>query len=155
MPLPEFRVALKALPLGCDLRHVRTLTNKFGVSHEMMAQIYVGSVDKKAAIITSHNCITQRLIAPVGFPYLGLSIRSPLPRQALARQFKPTDGETTSQLVEVLTDRWLNERGSITAIYEQVALQQDGWATTLLVVEEEEQDDDGDDRDWNRRNSRR
>jgi hypothetical protein len=33
--------------------------------------------------------------------------------------------------------------------------QEGGWATTLIIIDEEDGDDEADDRDWNRRNSRR
>jgi hypothetical protein len=97
----------------------------------------------------------RRLITPTNFPYLGLRSGSVLPQGALARVFKPANGETASNLCEVLTDRWLEQRGAVSAIYEQVVLQENGWATTLLVVDEEEADEEDDDRNWNRRNVRR
>jgi Zn-dependent peptidase ImmA (M78 family) len=152
VPMPELRVALKALSRDCDLRHVRRLARQFGVSLEMMSQIYVDNVDDKAAVVISHNGLVARVITPSGFPFLGLKKGQSLPREAFARTFRPTEGQNTSNLIEVLTHNWLEERGAVTAIYEQVTRQRDGWATTLLVVDEQEPDEDGDDRNWNRRN---
>jgi hypothetical protein len=51
--MPEFREERKRLGSGCDITHVRQLADLFGVSHEMMAQIYVNSADEKAAVIIS------------------------------------------------------------------------------------------------------
>jgi Zn-dependent peptidase ImmA (M78 family) len=154
-PLPEYREARRRLGSGCDVSHVRQLADIFAVSHEMMAQLYVNQTDEKAAIIISQDGIVRRVITPANFPFLGLRSGSPLPPKALARTFTSAKGQVASDLCEVLTDRWLEERGSVSAIYEQVVLQQAGWATTLLVVDEEEIDDEGDDRDWNRRNYHR
>jgi Zn-dependent peptidase ImmA (M78 family) len=156
VPMPEYRDQLKRLPSGCDVGHIRALADAFAVSQEFMAQIYVNSVSEKAAVIIAHDAIVKRVITPTGgFPYLGLRAGSPLPAAALARTFKPGPGEMTSDLCEVLTDRWLEERGSVTAIFEQVRIQTGGWTMTLIAVDEEEADNDGDDRSWNRRNHRR
>jgi len=155
VPMPEFKEERKRLGSGCDITHVRQLADLFGVSHEMMAQIYINSADEKAAVIISQNGSVRRVITPTNFPYLGLRSGSPLPQAALARVFKPTNGQTASDLCEVRTDRWLEQRGAVAAIYEQVVLQENGWATTLLVVDEEEADEEEGDRNWNRRNVRR
>lgn len=156
VPMPEFRTQLQRLPPGCDVSHPRTLAGLFEVSIEFMAQLYVNDVDEKAAIVTSHKGLAQRVITPAsGFPHLGLRRGAPLPPGALARTFRPTDGRLTSELCEVLSDRWLEERGSVSAIYEQVMLQEGDWATTLIIVDEEDPDEEADDQDWNRRNLRR
>lgn len=155
IPMPEFRAELKRLSSGCDIGHVRALADAFGVSHEFMAQVYVNNAAEKAAIVIAQNGTVRRVIVQAGFPYLGLNGGSPLPPKALARTFKPAAGQNMSDLCEVLPDRWLERRGSVSAIYEQVLLQQDGWSSTLLIVDEEEANEEDDDRTWNRRNSRR
>lgn len=156
VPMPEFRTQLKRLPPGCDVSHPRTLANLFGVSMEFMAQLYINNVDEKAAIVTSHKGVVQRVITPAGgFPHLGLRRGMPLPARALAKTYRAVGERLTSDLCEILPDRWLEERGSVSAIYEQVMLQEGEWATTLIVVDEEEPDDEADDRNWNRRTARR
>ncbi|MNL49467.1 hypothetical protein D3C87_1724030 [compost metagenome] len=55
-------------------------------------------------------------------------------------------------LRDLPTSSWLEERGSVTGLYEQVMLQREGWATTLLMVDEDDDEDEADDRNWNRRN---
>jgi hypothetical protein len=154
VPVPEYRHARRQLGSGCDVTHIRELADTFGVSQEMMSQIYVNSADEKAAIIFSQQGIVRRVITPLAFPYLGLRAGRSLPHNALAKVFKPANGTMASDLCEALTDRWLEARGSVSAIYEQVLLQKNGWATTLIVVDEEEGDDENDDRNWNRPSGR-
>ncbi|MDE2266772.1 MAG: hypothetical protein KGL29_12780 [Alphaproteobacteria bacterium] len=60
--------------------------------------------------------------------------------------------DLVSELREVETHSWLEKRGQVTSLYEQVVAQENGWATTLLIVDEDEVDDEEDDRHWNRSN---
>jgi hypothetical protein len=151
VPSPEFQEERRRLSASCDISHVRRLAELFAVSHEMMAQIYVNSAQEKAAIITSKNFAVKRVMASTGFPYLGLKAGSPLPPQAMARTLRLGLGENISDLREVLTDYWLERRGSVSAVYEQVLFQKNGWATTLLLVDENEAEEEEDDSHWNRR----
>jgi Zn-dependent peptidase ImmA (M78 family) len=154
VPVPEFREARRRVGSGCDVSHIRQLADLFAVSQEMMAQLYVNQANEKAAIVISQDGVVRRVITPANFPFLSLRGGAQLPQGALARTFRPASGRGASDLCEVLTDHWLERRGSVSAIYEQVLLQQAGQATTLLIVEEEEADDEDDDRNWNRRNVR-
>ncbi len=155
VPVPEFREERRRLGGACDVAHIRQLAESFDVSQEMMAKIYVNAADEKAAIITSHKGVVRRMIPQAGFPYLGLRRDAPIPSDALTRVYRPANNDMISDLREVATHIWLERRGSVSAIYEQVFLQEDGWAMTLLVVDQEEVDDDEDGTNWNRRNVRR
>ncbi len=153
---PEYREERKKLGKTCDVSHVRALAETFDVSQEVMAKIYVNQSHEKIAIVTSHNGAVKRVITPQqGFPYLGLKKDAPLPKNALKHSFAKTSAiNSISDLVETATDAWLERRGNITALYEQVFLQEEGWAMTLLIVEERDEDEETDDRNWNRRSSR-
>lgn len=156
VPAPEYRLERKALGAACDVAHVRALAKTFGVSQEVMAKVYVTASDEKAAIITSKDGLVQRVISQPGFPYLGLSKGAQIPNGSLTRSFRlSAANDPISGLAEIETDVWLDRRGSVSALYEQVFIQEDGWVMTLLLVDEEEIDEDDDDRNWNRRSDRR
>ncbi len=156
VPLPEFRKARADLGRESDVSHIRSLSQSFAVSQEMMAQIYVKQSRQKLAVIISQNGLVRRVIVKSDFPFLGLRAGAELPRLSLTKAFQTTNhvGETSPPR-EVEIHTWIERQGAITTVSEQVRLQRDGWATTLLTVEEEEIDDEADDRSWNRSNSRR
>ncbi|MNS89594.1 hypothetical protein D3C72_1236110 [compost metagenome] len=118
-----------------------------------MARLYVDQADVKIAVIHSQKGVVKNLTIPAGFPYLGLSRGALIPRASLTHEFRRLHGEgTVSMLRDLPTSSWLEERGSVTGLYEQVMLQREGWATTLLMVDEDDDEDEADDRNWNRRN---
>lgn len=156
VPLPEFIVERRKLGSGCDVSHIRKLAELFDVSQEMMANIYVRNADEPIAVITSHKGVVKRVMPRSGFPYLGLRGGHPVPVGSLTRTFSPTsDAQPISDLLEMPTHAWLEQRGAVSALYEQVFIQEDGWAMTLLVADIEEADEDADDSGWNRSNGRR
>lgn len=155
VPMPEYGIERKALGSACDVAHIRQLAETFDVSQEVMAKIYVMNADEKAAIITSKNGVVQRVIPQPGFPFLGLKKGAPIPSAALTRSFSLTAAnDPISELREVATHTWLERSSNVSAVYEQVFFQEEGWAMTLLLVEENEEDEEADDRAWNRRSSR-
>lgn len=48
----------------------------------------------------------------------------------------------------------MEKRGNVSAIYEQVFVQEEGWAMTPLLVDENEEDGEGNGLERNRRSSR-
>lgn len=155
VPAPEFRETRKELGSDIDVTHIRTLAEAFAVSQEFMAGIYVEQADSKLAIIHSQNSVVQRFTFAREFPYLGLRRGIPLPGASLTKEFIGIHGAgKVSNLCQVPTATWLERRGSVSALYEQVLVQSNGWATTLLMIDEEEVDGEEDDSNWNRRNLR-
>lgn len=155
VPAPEYKLERGALGKACDVGHIKQLAETFDVSQEVMAKIYVMAASEKAAIITSRNGVVSRVIPQPGFPFLGLSKGALIPSDALTRTFSlGAANDPISELKEIATHTWLERRGSVTALYEQVFVQEDGWAMTLLMVDEDEADEDEDDRNWNRRSGR-
>ncbi len=154
VPMPEFNIERRRLGVGCDIEHVRKLAEGFGVSQEVMAKVYVTNADEPVAIVTSHNGVVKRVIPQTGFPYLGLRGGVPLPAASLTRSFSMTGNNPISSLVEVPTHAWLEKRGDVVALHEQVFVQEDGYVMTLLVADIETPDEDDDDKDWNRRSNR-
>jgi Zn-dependent peptidase ImmA (M78 family) len=152
VPAQEFALHRKRQGSGCDLSHIRALADIFAVSQEMMAMRYAKTADEQVAIVTSHNGIVRRVIpGGLGFPYMGLRRDVPLPPNCLTRSFRPKGNDPISGLVELRTDVWLERSANVAALYEQVFVQEDGYAMTLLTVEMDDADD-ADDSSWNRWN---
>jgi Zn-dependent peptidase ImmA (M78 family) len=156
VPLAEFQIERRRLGSALDVAHVRHLAETFDVSQEMMAAIYVKTSDEKVAIITSHNGKVRRVIPCNGFPYLGLRRDAPIPPGTITKTLQNTEeAGSVSELREMATHSWLERKGSVSALYEQVFTQESGWAMTLLTVDEDEVDENEDDTNWNRRNIQR
>jgi hypothetical protein len=118
----------------------------------MMAKIYVTTADELAAIVMSKDRRVQKVIPAPNFPYLGLRTGIPIPDASLTRRWPaPSRIGTVSEMSETPTHVWLEQRGRVETLYEQVFAQANGWATTLLTVDVREDDDEDDDRHWNRR----
>lgn len=97
----------------------------------------------------------QRVIPQPGFAFLGLRKVSPIPNAAVTKSFSVTTAnDPISELREVAAHTWLDKRDNVSAIYEHLFVQEEGWAMTLLLVDENEEDGEGNDREWNRRSSR-
>jgi Zn-dependent peptidase ImmA (M78 family) len=152
VPMPEYRVERRKLSKACDLEQVRVLARKFDVSLEVMAKIYVTSADGLAAIVISKDRKVQRVIPAPNFPYLGLRAGMPIPDLSLTRRWpSPSTIGTVSEMKDVPTHAWLEKRGRVETLYEQVFAQKNGYATTLLTVDMSDDDEEADDRHWNRR----
>jgi Zn-dependent peptidase ImmA (M78 family) len=152
VPMPEYRTERRTFGKGCDLEHVRSLARKFDVSLEMMSRIYVTTADELSAIVMSKDGTVRKIIPAPNFPYLGLRSGIPVPDAALSRRWPgPSTIGTVSEMREAPTHVWLDKRGRVETLYEQVLAQAEGWSTTLLTVDMSEDDEDDDDRHWNRR----
>jgi Zn-dependent peptidase ImmA (M78 family) len=155
IPGPECKAERKKLGKSPDVRHIRELARVFDVSQEMMAGTYVRMEDSKLAVITSQNGIVKRIIPCTNFPYMGLRKDIPLPPNCLTKSYVGSSSPgTVSDMHERRTDQWLETGISVSALYEQVLIQDKGWAITLLSIDEDEIDDEEDDSNWNRRNTR-
>lgn len=153
LPGPEYRAARSALGSDVDIEHVVGLAKTFGVSLEVLANTYVHTSRDKLAVITSKDGEVRRVMAPSGFPYLGLKKGVPIPPRSLTKTFPRAQARrTASDLSEVAADTWLDRSEAEQAVYEQVLTLANGHAMTLLYVEESEPDEDEDDSRWNRRN---
>lgn len=156
LPAPEFKDERAKFGKDPAIADIAALAKQFDVSLEFMASTYVDTSKHMIGIILSqHGCVTRPILKK-DFPFLGLRKGAPLPHDsrtvAFRRRGAPGD---ISSAEDVLRTGWLENRGRVTALTEQVMLQQDGWAVTLLWADEEDDDPDDDDRNWNRRSSRR
>jgi Zn-dependent peptidase ImmA (M78 family) len=155
VPAVEFGHERRKLGAACDVTHVRHLAEAFDVSQEMMAGLYVRAADEPIAVVTSCNGEVRRVIPAPGFPYLGLRRGAPVPKAAMTHSFRSSEATgAISSLDQVPTDAWLEKQGRVSALYEQVFLQEEGWAMTLLAIDQEEVDEEADDSNWSRRSAR-
>ena len=152
VPRLEFHVERRKLGKVSDVVHIRSLAETFAVSQEVMANVYVREADENIAIVTSQKGLVRRVIPKPGFPYLGLRRDVPLPADCLTQRFKVAN-DPISNLVELPAHVWVEKSQGISALYEQVFVQDEGWAMTLLAVDEDEEEEE-DESDWNRRASR-
>jgi hypothetical protein len=153
LPGPEYRVARSALGSDIDVEHIVSLARMFGVSLEVLANTYVHTSRDMLAAILSKDGEVRRVMAPSGFPYLGLKKGVPVPPRSLTRTFPRAHARgTASVLSEVSADTWLDRTTGDQTVYEQVLVLANGHAMTLLYVDEREVDEDEDDSRWNRRN---
>jgi hypothetical protein len=151
IPMPEYKEARRLLGSDPDIAHIRSLADGFKVSTEVMSQTYVNTEKAEIGVILSQHGKAKRLMLPRSFPYLGLSGGAPLPRNSItADMLKTSCPGVLSTMDDALGCGWLERKGNVSAFYEQVLLQRDGWAVTLLWAEIEEPDEDSDDRHWNR-----
>lgn len=155
IPGPEYKAERKKLGKSPDVRNIRELARIFDVSQEMMAGTYVRMEDTKLAVILSQNGVVKRIISCPNFPYMGLRKDIPLPTSSLTHSYiRSSSPGTVSDMQERHTDAWLENGNAVSALYEQVLIQENGWATTMLSIDEDEADDEADDRNWNRRSGR-
>lgn len=155
VPMPEYRNERKKLGAGTDVNYLISLADKFDVSKAMMAHIFVRNESENVAIIISKDCVVQTVIPKAGFPHMGLKKNMPLVGACITKDIlKKYESGHVTELKEVSVDAWIPGKNSISEMYEQIYVQDDGWMITLLVADEEEVDEDDDDNNWNRRNLR-
>ncbi|HZL00867.1 MAG TPA: ImmA/IrrE family metallo-endopeptidase [Caulobacteraceae bacterium] len=158
----EFAVSLLVPPLefrrergllaGCDLRHIEPLAKRFGTSKEVMGRIYVDTASETIGILTSRHGTLQRFILPEKFPYLGLSKGRPLPSRSRSASFLGSQVVgAASELEAVPAEAWLDRSDKSIELFEQAAVQSDGWGMTLLLADEPSDDQREEDEEVERR----
>ncbi len=153
LPGPEYRQVRSALGSDVDIEHIVSLATTSGVSLEVLANTYVRTSRDLLAMIVSKDGAVRRVMAPTGFPYMGLKKGMPVPPQSLTKTFaRMHSRRTASVLSEVAADTWLDKSTADQTVYEQVLVLANGYTMTLLYVDEREVDEDEDDSSWNRRN---
>lgn len=146
MPPPALRkfIQQKGSP---DLRHVVELARHFDVSKEAAARAYAQYHNEPIAIVLTHNDLVVRAYKSTKFPRISAPFGRRVPagsvfhRQSLQRQ-------AASDVVDTVADNWIEVEYGQRApeLFEQVYLQQGGFAMILLWVEMPEEEDVDDDR---------
>jgi hypothetical protein len=146
MPPPMWRSAMAAYR-DPDLRQVTELAAKFAVSKEAAARAYAQYHDEPLAIVVTQDGRVNRVYGNFAvFPRPCVRAGAPVPAGALLHRLPATPG-TISAMVEARAEQWLeSEWGKpLPALYEQVAIQREGFAMILLWAERAEEQDDGED----------
>ena len=85
--------------------------------------------DAKLAVINSQSGIVKRIIPCANFPYMGLRKDVPLPAGSLTKSYVGSSSPgTVSNMKERHTAAWLETGVGVSALYEQVLIQEKGWA---------------------------
>jgi Zn-dependent peptidase ImmA (M78 family) len=146
MPPPTLRkfIQQKGSP---DLQHVVELAKHFNVSKEAAARAYAQYHDEIIAIIVTQNDLVIRAHRSPKFPRISAPFGKRVPvgsvyhRRSLQRQ-------VAGDVVDTVADTWIEVEYGQRApeLFEQVYLQQGGFALIMLWVEMPDEDDVDDDR---------
>lgn len=146
MPPPMFRRDLERLP-GADIEHIIALASKskYDVSKEAAARRYVEYHHEVCAAIVSREGKFLRAYRNSKFPFIPLNVGERVPIGSLTASY--SGPSQLSRWEEQDFGNWLGDRlpVGLTALYEQVLLQSDGFRLTLLNVDlqdEEEVEDE-------------
>lgn len=135
-----------------NLRDVLQLAERYEVSKEVAGRSYVDYRNEPVAFIVTHNGRVLRYYRRKhDFPYISVAWGDPVPQRSLLMRRSHKVSET-SEIDEIDAGVWLETSWGQRAptLYEQVHLQQQGYAIILLTLEPIEDEDD-DDSNWNRR----
>ena len=135
MPPHLLRVAMAAFREP-DLQHVLVLARDFAVGKEAAARAYVQYHPEHIAIVVAGNGRVQRCYRSLSFPAIIRAVGSPVPVHSLyhSNQNQPN---ITSDIAACSPDLWIDVKRDLRApsLYEQVYLQQNGFAMILLRLE--------------------
>jgi Zn-dependent peptidase ImmA (M78 family) len=145
MPPPVLRkfIQLKGNP---DLQHVMDLAKHFNVSKEAAARAYAQYHSEKIAIVVTHNDLVIRAHKSVKFPRICIPFNTRVPAGSVYHR-RNLLRRAASDVVDTVADTWIDVEYGQRApeLFEQVYLQQSGFALILLWVEMPEEEDDVDD----------
>src|SRR5579859_8018269 len=148
LPAPTFRLDA-GLHKEANIRHIIALSEKYQVSLEALSRTYVSfRAEPLAIIITQHNRVLRYYKDNRRFPFITVPFNTPVPNFSLLRRRKHEQG-TPSEIDETDAGVWVEvERGrQAPTLWEQVYLQQQGYALIMLTLEQDE--DNEKDRDAN------
>jgi hypothetical protein len=122
------------------------MSEKYQVSLEATGRAYVTYRNEPVAIIiTQHGRVLRYYKEKQRFPFISVPYDSPVPHRSLLLRKKHEQG-TPSDIDETDAGVWVNvERGHrAPVLWEQVYLQQQGFAVVMLTLEEIDGDTDSD-----------
>ena len=138
-----------------DLQHVLALARDFAVGKETAARAYVQYHSERIAIVVAGHGRVQRCYRSLSFPAIVCAAGSPVPEQSLfhGSSHRPN---IASAIAACSPDLWIDVNRDLRApsLYEQVYLQQSGFAMILLrlkPVPEESAEERGLDEGWRHR----
>jgi Zn-dependent peptidase ImmA (M78 family) len=145
MPPPALRkfIQQKGDP---DLRHVIELAKHFDVSKEAAAHAYAQYHSETIAIVVTHNGVVLRAHRSLKFPRLSAPHGKRVPGGSVFHR-PSLQRHAASDVVDTVADTWIEVEYGRPApeLFEQVYLQQSGFALILLWVEKPDEEADADD----------
>ena len=146
MPKPLYKAALRSRRVQ-DLGHILDIAGKFEVSKLAGVRRAVDIGDDTCAMVVSKDgVIAHTPHRGKEFPYIALSKGMQLPAKSVSKRYMGEEGQVSS-LDECDPSIWTNAINRGMALYEQVAVQANGYKLTLLVIEQSEEDDEDNERD--------
>ena len=119
-----------------DLQQVLLLARDFAVGKEVAARAYVQYHPERIAIVVAGNGRVQRCYRSLSFPAIICAVGSPIPTGSLFHG-SPNRPSTASDIAACSPDLWIDVKRDLYApdLYEQVYLQQNGFAMILLRLD--------------------
>ncbi|AWN36004.1 ImmA/IrrE family metallo-endopeptidase [Methylobacterium radiodurans] len=119
-----------------DLQHVLVLARDFAVGKEVAARAYVQYHPERIAIVVAGKGRVQRCYRSLSFPDIICGVGSSVPTGSLY-QSTPLRPNVASDIAACIPDVWIDVKRDLRApsLYEQVYLQQNGFAMILLRLE--------------------
>lgn len=156
LPPPTFR---KDANVGKDpnLNDIIKLAARYEVSKEVAGRAYVDYRSEPVAFLVVHEGkLLRSFRRKLDFPFITVDWGAAIPKGSLLLR-KRHEVSVASEIDETDAAVWLDvSRGKLApTLFEQVYRQQAGYALILLSIELPEEDDEADDRNWNRRSSKR
>lgn len=144
MPPPLLRKFFKQW-LDPDLSHMLATHEHFDVSKEAASRAYARYQGTKIALMIAKGGKLLRIYRSSTLPRLCVSRGDPVPAASFYRSFRGEVG-SVSDLRRADAGQWLaSEWGTrLPPVYEQILIQQNGFATIMLWCDEKDQDDDFD-----------
>ncbi|TXN33094.1 ImmA/IrrE family metallo-endopeptidase [Methylobacterium sp. WL19] len=119
-----------------DLQHVLTLARDFAVGRETAARAYVQYHPERIAIVVAGNGRVQRCYRSLSFPTIICGVGSLVPTRSRyhSSSHRPN---IAGDIAACSPDLWIDVKRDLRApaLYEQVYLQQNGFAMILLRLE--------------------
>jgi Zn-dependent peptidase ImmA (M78 family) len=136
-----------------DLHDVLKLAKRYDVSKEVAGRCYTDYRHEPVAFIVTHNGRVLRYYRRKNdFPFISVPWGAPVPQRSLLMRRRHNVSEI-SEIDEIDAGVWIDATWGKRAptLYEQVHIQQQGYALILLTLEPTDEDEEEDDSNWNRR----
>lgn len=143
MPPPMLRAYLKGR--DPNLGDVEKISIDFGVSKDAAARAYGPHHHENIAVVVVKDGRVARYYPGGTFPFITVPVGKQVPANTVFHRssLKP---RVASEVVQTLPDHWIAvERGKrAPTLYEQVYLQQNGFALIMLWLEQPDEDEEND-----------
>ena len=128
-----------------DLVHILELARHFDVSKDVAARAYAKYHEKSIAIAVVKDGKVLRIYNNIKFPRICVSFGAAVPAKSLYN-YAPARKTNPSSLQENGAEHWIESDWGkrLPTLYEQVFMQQDGYALVMLWAEIADEDEDED-----------